>query len=219
MVTPEIMKENSARKAIEWVEERMWLGIGTGSTVNYFIDYLANIQHKIEGTVASSKATAERLKKHHIPVYDLNAVDRVDLYVDGADEVNAHLQLIKGGGGALTGEKIIASVSRHFLCIVDETKKVECLGAKHPVPVEVIPMARSVVARALVKLGGQPVYRPHFVTDYGNIILDVYGCDLSDPLQTEQTINQIPGVVTNGIFACRRADTLIVGEPANRIKD
>ena len=186
------------------------LGIGTGSTANLFIDQLGAISGQINATVASSEASAERLRSHGIPVFDLNAVDQVDFYIDGADESNAALQLIKGGGAALTREKIVAAVAREFICIADESKMVHTLGA-FPLPVEVIPMARGHVARELVKLGGDPVYRDGVVTDNGNIILDVYNFAIAQPLATEAKINGITGVVTNGLFALRPADVLLLG--------
>jgi len=203
------LKEQAAIAALEYVEDDMMVGVGTGSTVNYFIDALATVKSKIEGTVASSQASAERLKKHGIPVLDLNVVENVDVYIDGADETNAHLQLIKGGGGALTREKIITAVARKFICIADETKKVDVLG-EFPLPVEVIPMARSYVAREIVKLGGDPTYREGFVTDNGNIILDIFNLSIIDPVKLEQQLNNIVGVVTNGLFANRPADTLLL---------
>lgn len=206
------MKKAVARAALEYVEPDTIVGIGTGSTANHFIDYLAEIKHKIEGTVASSKASADRLKSHGIPVLDLNMVDDIAVYVDGADETNRNRQLIKGGGGALTREKIVAAASRKFVCIVDETKVVDILG-KFPLPVEVIPMARSLVARQLVKLGGEPVYREGFVTDNGNIILDVHGLEIMEPAKLEAELNNIVGVVTNGLFARAPADVVLVGAP------
>ena len=188
------------------------LGIGTGSTANYFIDNLASVRGLFNAAVASSEASAERLRNHGVPVYDLNAVDQVDFYIDGADECNRALQLIKGGGAALTREKIIAAVARTFVCIADESKLVHTLG-QFPLPVEVIPMARSHVARELVKLGGDPVYREGVVTDNGNIILDVYNFSIPQPLATEEKINGITGVVTNGLFALKPADLLLLGTP------
>lgn len=204
------LKKNVAKAAIEYVEVGTVIGVGTGSTANYFVDELANIKSKIDGTVASSVATAERLKSHGIPVLDLNAVNEVSIYVDGADEANKYLQLIKGGGGALTREKIIAAVARKFVCIADESKLVDRLGT-FPLPVEVIPMARSYVARHLVKLGGQPVYRDGFISDNGNIILDVHNLEILNAVELEQQINNIVGVVTNGLFAARPADVLLLG--------
>jgi ribose 5-phosphate isomerase A len=208
------MKQAAADAALDRIrpqlEDETVLGIGTGSTVNHFIDGLAGVKGRISGTVASSEASAERLRSHGIPVYDLNSVNQVDFYIDGADESNRALQLIKGGGAALTREKIIAAVARTFICIADESKLVHTLG-DFPLPVEVIPMARSHVARELVKLGGDPVYREGVVTDNGNVILDVYNFPIPQPLATEQKINNITGVVTNGIFALRPADVLLLG--------
>jgi len=205
------MKKQAAAAALAYVEGGI-IGVGTGSTVNHFIDALATIKGRIEGAVSSSEASTERMKGHGIPVYDLNAVGELTLYVDGADESNARLQLIKGGGGALTREKIVAAASRRFVCIADETKLVDVLG-RFPLPVEVIPMARSYVARELVKLGGTPVWREGFVTDNGDLILDVQGLEILEPDKLEQQINNIAGVVTVGIFALRPADVLILGTP------
>lgn len=190
----------------------MTIGVGTGSTVNYFIEALASVKAKIEYAVSSSNATTQLLKQFNIPVAELNAVGHVDLYVDGADEVNNYMQCIKGGGGALTGEKIIASTAKTFVCIVDESKRVNMLG-KFPIAVEVIPMARSAVAKEIVQLGGDPVLRHNFKTDYGNVILDIHNMNLLDPVEMEKAINNIPGVVCNGIFALRTADVVIVGSP------
>jgi ribose 5-phosphate isomerase A len=210
------MKHAVARAALEYVQPRLErdtvLGIGTGSTANLFIDALGEIKAQVNATVASSEASAERLRDHGIPVYDLNSVDMVEFYIDGADESNQALQLIKGGGAALTREKIVAAVAREFICICDESKLVPTLG-NFPLPVEVIPMARSHVARQLVKLGGDPVYREGVTTDNGNIILDVYNFPIEDPLTTETRINSIVGVVTNGLFAHRPADLLLLGTP------
>lgn len=205
------LKKACAEAAIAYITEDSIVGVGTGSTTNYFIDALANIKHKIEGAVASSEASAERLKAHGIAVFDLNAVNEVPVYVDGADEANEHLALIKGGGGALTREKIIAAVAEKFVCIADCSKKVDVLG-RFPLPVEVIPMARSYVARQLVKLGGDPVYREGFLTDNGNIILDVYNMSIVNPVAMERDINNITGVVTNGLFALRPADILLLAD-------
>ena len=188
-----------------------YIGVGTGSTANFFIDGLATMKDRIKGAVASSDATAERLKGHGIQVVSLNDVDRLPVYVDGADEVNAHREMIKGGGGALTREKIVAAVAGQFICIVDGSKQVKRLGT-FPLPVEVIPMARSHVARKLVALGGQPQYRDGFVTDNGNIILDVHNLDILNPIELEEKINNIVGVVTNGLFAKRPANVVLVGE-------
>lgn len=209
-LTPDEKKQQVAKAALEYVVENTIIGIGTGSTANHFVDALATIKHKIEGTVASSDVTAARLKSHGIPVLDLNGVDEISVYIDGADESNRHLHLIKGGGGALTREKIVAAVSKRFVCIADDSKLVDMLG-KFPLPVEVIPMARSYVARELVKLGGQPVWRKDFVTDNGNLILDVYNLQINEPVALETKINQIIGVVTNGLFAARGADVLLLG--------
>lgn len=206
------MKQAVAQAALEYVEPGTVVGVGTGSTANYFIDALAGMKAKIEGTVASSVASAERLKGHGIPVYDLNAVNEVAVYVDGADEANRHLQLVKGGGGALTREKIVAAVAGQFVCIIDESKLVNRLGA-FPLPVEVIPMARGHVARQIVKLGGEPVLREDFKTDNGNIILDVHGLDIIDPIKLEEQLNNVTGVVTNGLFAKRPADLMLMGTP------
>ncbi len=205
-------KKAAALAALDYVEPGMIVGIGTGSTANHFIDALAKIKHKIDGTVASSEASAKRLKGHGIEVMDLNATGDLSLYVDGADESNRHLHLIKGGGGALTREKIVAGASKKFVCIADYTKKVDILG-KFPLPIEVIPMARSFVARQVVKLGGNPVLRQGFTTDNGNLILDVHGLQIAEPAKLEAELNNIPGVVTNGIFAIRPADVLILGGP------
>lgn len=215
-MTQDEMKRAVAKAALEYVEAGTIIGVGTGSTANYFIDELAGIKHKIEGTVASSVASAERLKGHGIPVYDLNTVDEIAVYIDGADETNRYLHLIKGGGGALTREKIVAAVSKKFVCIVDDTKLVDILG-KFPLPIEVIPMARSYVAREIVKLGGEPVLREGFTTDNGNIILDVHGLEIMEPVKLEESLNHVTGVVTNGLFARRPADVLLMGT-ANGVK-
>lgn len=206
------MKKAAAEAAIEYVENGMIVGIGTGSTANHFIDLLAKIKGKIDGTVASSEASADRLRGHGIPVMDLNEFSQLSLYVDGADESDRGLNLIKGGGGALTREKIVAEASEKFVCIADDSKLVNILG-KFPLPVEVIPMARSLVARQLVELGGVPEYREGFVTDNGNIILDVHNLEIMEPKTLETLLNQMPGVVTNGLFALRPADVLILGGP------
>jgi len=211
-MTPDDMKKMVAQAALEYVEAGTVIGIGTGSTANHFIDSLAAIKHRIDGTVASSEASAIRLKAHGIPVLDLNSVDELSVYIDGADESNRYLHLIKGGGGALTREKIVAAASRKFVCIADESKLVDILGA-FPLPVEVIPMARSYVARELVKHGGQPVYREGFTTDNGNIILDVHNLEIMEPVRLEEELNNVPGVVTVGIFARRPADVLLLGTP------
>ena len=204
------LKKQVAEAAIEHVEMGTVIGVGTGSTANFFIDALARIKGKIDGTVASSIASADRLKAHGIPVLDLNAAGELSVYVDGADETNEQLHLIKGGGGALTREKIVAAASHKFVCICDDSKLVKILG-NFPLPVEVIPMAQSYVARELVKLGGQPALRQGFTTDNGNIILDVKGLEIMEPCKLETQINNIPGVVTVGIFANRAADVLLLG--------
>ncbi|MES2919653.1 MAG: ribose-5-phosphate isomerase RpiA [Pseudomonadota bacterium] len=204
------LKKAVAEAALAYVEPGEILGVGTGSTANYFIDALAAMRDDIPGAVASSQATAERLRKIGIEVLDLNSVASISVYVDGADEVNARLEMIKGGGAALTREKIVAAVSRKFVCIADGSKKVERLGT-FPLPVEVIPMARSYVARELVKLGGSPTYRDGVVTDNGNVILDVWNLPIDVPRQMEERINNIVGVVTNGLFALRPADVLLLG--------
>ncbi|MCX7120418.1 MAG: ribose-5-phosphate isomerase RpiA [Gammaproteobacteria bacterium] len=205
------LKQIAAEAALKYVPFNSIVGVGTGSTVNYFIDALATIKHKIKGAVASSIETEKRLKSHGIPVYDLNSVDVMPVYVDGADEFNAFKYLVKGGGGALTREKIIAAFAREFICIVDASKEVTVLG-KFPVPIEVIPMARGLVARAIVKLGGIPEYRAGFITDNGNIILDIHKLDLIQPIKTEEALNNITGAVCNGIFARRAADKIIVAD-------
>lgn len=203
-------KQLAAQAAIDYVPSGSVVGVGTGSTVNFFIDELAKIKNRIEGAVSSSEASTKRLRDHGIEVFDLNSVNEIPVYVDGADESNENLQLIKGGGGALTREKIIAHMAKKFVCIADETKLVDVLGA-FPLPVEVIPMARSMIARELVKRGGQPVYRDGFVTDNGNQILDVHNLRIMEPAKLETELNDIPGVVTVGIFALRPADVLILG--------
>ncbi len=208
-MTQDELKQAVARTAIDYVKGGI-IGVGTGSTANFFIDELAKIKSRIDGAVASSEATAQRLKGHGIQVLDLNSVGELEVYVDGADEITEHLHMIKGGGGALTREKIVAACSKKFVCICDESKLVGMLG-KFPLPVEVIPMARSYVARELVKLGGQPVLRQGFTTDNGNVILDVHGLQILNPVELEGRINQIVGVVTNGLFAMRPADVLLLG--------
>ncbi|GLX77564.1 ribose-5-phosphate isomerase A [Thalassotalea insulae] len=209
-MTQDEMKKAAACKALEFVKEDTIVGVGTGSTVNHFIDALATIKHKIVGAVSSSEESTKRLKAYGIEVFDLNSVDEIDVYIDGADEITEHMQMIKGGGAALTREKIVAAVAKTFICICDETKQVPILG-KFPLPVEVIPMARSYVARELVKLGGDPEYRQGVVTDNGNVILDVHNLEIIDPKGLENTINSIVGVVTNGLFANRGANLLILG--------
>jgi ribose 5-phosphate isomerase A len=210
-MTADEKKQAVAKAALEYVQDNMIVGVGTGSTVNHFINYLATIKHRIEGGVSSSKASEDLMRKYHIPVIDLNSVDEIPIYVDGADETTRHLQLIKGGGGALTREKIVAAVSKTFVCIVDDSKVVDTLG-KFPLPVEVIPMARSHVARSIARLGGKPLLREGFVTDNGNIILDVHNLTILNPVELEQQLNQITGVVTNGLFAIRPADVLLVAD-------
>ncbi|ABA59120.1 ribose-5-phosphate isomerase RpiA [Nitrosococcus oceani] len=211
-MSPDEMKKLAAKAALEHVEPGTIVGTGTGSTVNHFIDLLGTIKGKIEGAVSSSEASTARLKALNIPVYELNAVGEIPLYIDGADESNHYLQLIKGGGGALTREKIIAAASKKFVCIADQSKLVDILGT-FPLPVEVIPMARSYVARQIVKLGGEPVYREGFITDNGNQILDTHGLSIMEPAKLEGQLNNIPGVVTNGLFAIYPADVLILGSP------
>ena len=206
-LTQDELKQQVAQAAVAYVKEGI-IGVGTGSTANFFIEELAKVKHKIDGAVASSEATAQRLRGHGIQVFDLNAVDSLDLYVDGADEITGHLHMLKGGGGALTREKIVAAVAKTFICICDETKYVPVLG-KFPLPVEVLPMAKSYVARELVKLGGQPKLRD-FTTDNGNLILDVFNLPIRDPVAMEAKINQIVGVVTNGLFAARPANVLLL---------
>ena len=209
-MTQDEMKKLAAEAALKYLGTGGIIGVGTGSTVNHFIDLLAPIKHRIDGAVSSSEASTARLKAHGIRVLDLNSAGDLELYVDGADESNHQLQLIKGGGGALTREKIVAAASRKFVCIADAGKVVDVLGA-FALPVEVIPMARSYVARELVQLGGTPVWRENFVTDNGNLILDVHHLQIMEPIQLEQQINNIAGVVTVGLFAMRPADVLILG--------
>lgn len=209
MTPQDARKKAAAEAAIKYIDPDAILGVGTGSTVNFFIDALAAVRPKLRGAVSSSQASTKRLEALGIPVLDLNAADEIPVYVDGADEVDHHLAMIKGGGGALTREKIIAAVAGKFICIADESKLVDRLGV-FPLPVEVIAMARGYVARELVKLGGRPVWRAGFVTDNGNHILDVSGLDLSVPGKTEDRLNAIVGVVTSGLFARRGADVLLV---------
>ncbi|MBQ4813561.1 ribose 5-phosphate isomerase A [Pseudoalteromonas luteoviolacea] len=211
-MTQDEMKKAAAWAALEHVKENTIVGVGTGSTVNHFIDALGSIKDDIKGAVSSSEASTEKLKALGIEVYELNDVAQLDVYVDGADEINAQGHMIKGGGAALTREKIVAAVAEKFVCIVDESKHVDTLGA-FPLPVEVIPMARSYVARELLKLGGDPVYRQGVITDNGNVILDVHGLNIADPKALEEQINQIVGVVTNGLFAHRGANAVITGTP------
>lgn len=205
--TQDELKQQVAQAAIAYVKSGI-IGVGTGSTANFFIEELAKVKGKIDGAVASSEATAQRLRAHGIEVFDLNSVDGMDIYVDGADEITEHMHMIKGGGGALTREKIVAACAKSFICICDASKLVPVLG-KFPLPVEVLPMARSYVARELVKIGGQPKLRD-FTTDNGNVILDVWGLTILDPVAMEAKINQIVGVVTNGLFAARPANVLLL---------
>ncbi|HIO92160.1 MAG TPA: ribose-5-phosphate isomerase RpiA [Leucothrix mucor] len=211
-MTQDEMKAAAAAAAIEYVEPGMIVGIGTGSTANHFIDQLALIKNKIDATVASSVASEERLKSHGITVLDLNTAGALSLYVDGADESNKSLHLIKGGGGALTREKIVAAASEKFICIADESKMVDTLGA-FPLPVEVIPMAQSYIGREIIKMGGTPALREGFTTDNGNIIIDIHDMKISDAIQMEADFNKLAGVVTVGLFASRPADVLILGTP------
>jgi len=205
----QLQKQQVAEAALAWVRPDCVLGVGTGSTVNCFIDALAASGMRIEAAVSSSDATTQRLQSHGIHVRELNLAGTLDVYIDGADEFDSHRRLIKGGGGALTREKIVAGASRKFVCIVDESKKVSVLG-KFPVPIEVIPMARSYIARHLVVMGGQPELREGFITDNGNVILDVHNMDLVDPVATEKKLNNLPGVVTCGLFAIRPADVVLM---------
>lgn len=211
-MTQDELKQLVARAALKHVVEDAVIGVGSGSTVNFFIDALATIKGRIEGAVAASEASAARLKKHGIRVFELTAVDELAVYVDGADEITEHLYMIKGGGGALTREKIVAAVARKFVCICDASKLVPVLG-KFPLPVEVIPMARSHVGRELLRLGGQPVLRENFKTDNGNLILDCHGLSIVDPPSLEAELNNVAGVVTNGLFARRPADVLLLASP------
>jgi ribose 5-phosphate isomerase A len=204
------LKQQAAREALTHVLEDAVVGVGSGSTVNFFIDALATMKGRIEGAVAASEASAERLKKHGIRVFDLNSVNELPVYVDGADEITEHLHMIKGGGGALTREKIIAAVAKRFVCIADESKLVPVLGT-FPLPVEVIPLARSYIGREILRMGGVPVLRENYRTDNGNLILDCHGMKLLDPAATEAQLNQLAGVVANGIFARRPADVLLLG--------
>jgi len=208
-MTQDELKRAVAEEALKYVVENAVVGVGSGSTVNFFIDALAKIKGRIEGAVAASDASAERLKKHGIRVFDLNSINELEVYVDGADEITEHLHMIKGGGGALTREKIVAAVAKRFVCICDASKLVPVLG-KFPLPVEVIPMARSYVGRQILRMGAQPALRENFKTDNGNVILDCRGLTLLDPPRTEVELNNIAGVVTNGIFAKRPADVLLL---------
>ena len=209
-MTQDDKKKAAAYAALEYVEKDTIVGVGTGSTVNHFIDALATIKNSIVGAVSSSEASTDKLKSYGIEVFDLNEVSELSVYVDGADQINPYNHMIKGGGAALTREKIVSAVADKFICIVDDTKNVDILG-DFPLPVEVIPMARSYVARELVKLGGDPVYREGVITDNGNVILDVHNLKIAEPLTLENQINSIVGVVTNGLFANRAADVVLVG--------
>jgi ribose 5-phosphate isomerase A len=210
-MTQDELKQLVAKEALKHVVEDGVVGVGSGSTVNFFIDALATIKGRIEGAVAASDASAERLKKHGIRVFDLNSIDDLPVYIDGADEITDNLHMIKGGGGALTREKIVAAVAKRFVCICDASKLVPVLG-KFPLPIEVIPMARSYVGRELLRMGCQPVLRENYKTDNGNIIIDCHGFKLLDPPKTEAELNNIAGIVTNGIFARRPADVLLLAE-------
>lgn len=212
-MTQDEQKKQAAEAALAYVQDDSIIGVGTGSTVNFFIELLAQIKHRIDGAVSSSVATETLLKQHHIPVFSLNSANEIPVYVDGADEATKHLHLIKGGGGALTREKIVAAASKKFVCIIDETKLVDVLG-NFPLPIEVIPMAQSYIAREITKLGGQPILREGFTTDNGNIILDVHHLSILKPVELEREINQLAGVVTNGLFAHRPADILLVASDA-----
>ncbi|KDM92648.1 ribose-5-phosphate isomerase RpiA [Photobacterium galatheae] len=211
-MTQDEMKKAAGWAALDYVTKGSIVGVGTGSTVNHFIDALATRKEEIKGAVSSSVASTKRLEELGIPVFDANEVSALDIYVDGADEINAEFDMIKGGGAALTREKIVAAIAKKFICIVDNTKEVDVLG-QFPLPVEVIPMARSFIGRELVKLGGDPVYREGVVTDNGNIILDVHSLKITNPKALEDQINALPGVVTVGLFAHRGADVLLVGTP------
>ncbi|REL34917.1 ribose-5-phosphate isomerase RpiA [Thalassotalea euphylliae] len=212
-MTQDELKKAVGQAAVKFIKPDTIVGVGTGSTVNHFIDALAEIKDQIKGAVSSSQQSTEKLKAYGIEVFDLNEVNELDVYIDGADEINEHMHMIKGGGAALTREKIVAAVAKEFICIADESKQVGVLG-EFPLPVEVIPMARSYVARELVKLGGDPVYRQGVLTDNGNVILDVYNLKIVNPKAMEVAINAIVGVVTNGLFACRGADRLLLGTKA-----
>lgn len=209
-MTQDQLKKAVGWSALEYVEDDSIVGVGTGSTVAHFIDALASIKHRIKGAVSSSEDSTAKLQAAGIEVFDLNSVDQLDIYVDGADEINPQMHMIKGGGAALTREKIIAAVAQQFVCIVDKSKQVDILG-NFPLPVEVIPMARSYVAREIVKLGGDPIWRQGVITDNGNIILDVHNLKITDPKALEQQLNMLTGVVTNGLFAHRGADICLMG--------
>ncbi len=209
-MTQDELKKKVAEAALEYVRNVSIVGVGTGSTVNHLIDFLAGMKGQIEGAVSSSEGTTQRLKAAGIPVFDLNGIGEVEVYLDGADEINPQKELIKGGGGALTREKIVAAASHKFICIADESKSVDVLG-KFPLPIEVIPMSRSYVAREMVKLGGQPVWRENVITDNGNEIIDVHNLSIVDPKQMEETVNNIVGVVSNGVFSHQKADIVLLG--------
>ncbi len=209
-MTQNELKKAAAWAALDYVSTDKIIGVGTGSTVEHFIDALASVKHRIEAVISSSEASSERLKRLGMRIVDCNEVDELDIYVDGADEINGHKQMIKGGGAALTREKVIAAIARKFICIIDASKQVDILG-RFPLPVEVIPMARSYVARELVKLGGLPQYREHVITDNGNVILDVHNLQVINALALEDRINHIAGVVTCGLFARRGADVVLIG--------
>jgi len=215
-MTQDEMKKVAGWAALEYIQSGSIIGVGTGSTVNHFIDALATRKDDIKGAISSSVASAKRLQSIGIPVLDCNNIEYLDIYVDGADEINPNFNMIKGGGGALTREKIVADISKKFVCIVDNTKEVDILG-KFPLPVEVIPMAREQVARQIQKLGGRPVYREGVITDNGNDILDVHDLQITTPKELERTLNNIVGVVTNGLFAHRGADILLIGTPTGVI--
>lgn len=208
------MKKQAAWAALEYINTNDIVGVGTGSTINYFIEALASIKGTIKGVVSSSIASEQRLRKHYIPILDLNDVGQIDIYVDGTDESNHHLQLVKGGGGALTREKIIAAASNKFVCIADESKLVDILG-DFPLPIEVVPMSRGYVSRAIMRLGGNPVYREDFITDNNNVIIDVHDWKIMDIIKLEKILNNIVGVITNGLFAIRPADVLLLGSTSS----
>ncbi|MBE0483529.1 MAG: ribose-5-phosphate isomerase RpiA [Bacterioplanes sp.] len=216
-MTQDELKRAVGQAAVDYILPHLYadsiIGVGTGSTANCFIDALANVRHQFAGAVASSDASAKRLRDHGIDVFDLNSTGNLEFYIDGADEINGVLEMIKGGGAALTREKIVAAAAKQFICVADESKCVKQLGA-FPLPIEVIPMARSYIAREVVKLGGDPVYRQGVVTDNGNHIIDVHNLNITDARALEQQLNQLPGVVTNGLFALRRADVLLLGTAA-----
>lgn len=208
-MTQDQKKQAAANAALEYIEDNTFIGIGTGSTVNFLIEKLATIKHRLAGVVASSKATEARLRSLQIPLFDLNAVPELSLYIDSADAYNPYCQLVKGKGGALAREKVLAAASQKFICIVDDTKQTQIFG-ECPVPVEVLPIARGFVARSIVKLKGEPIYRSGFLTDNGNIILDIHRWSIAEPIKLEQTLNNIPGIIANGLFANYPADRLLV---------